>query len=81
MPIMNALNELKNPLNWMNLRLLPYFVLGVLVFSLNSATDFHYFLKGYLVLLEAQVGIVIVYFLMAKLSRSKPRHLISNIQE
>lgn len=56
---------------WM--RLLPYAALGILVFSLNSASDLNYFLKGYLVLLEAQAGIVLIYFLMSKLARSKKR--------
>ncbi|MDF0555958.1 hypothetical protein [Kamptonema sp. UHCC 0994] len=56
---------------WM--RLLPYATLGILVFSLNSASDLNYFLKGYLVLLEAQAGIVLIYFLMSKLARSKKR--------
>ncbi|MDB9510169.1 hypothetical protein PN499_02960 [Kamptonema animale CS-326] len=56
---------------WM--RLLPYAALGIVVFSLNSASDLNYFLKGYLVLLEAQAGIVLIYFLMSKLARSKKR--------
>ena len=54
---------------WM--RLLPYAALGILVFSLNSASDLNYFLRGYLVLLEAQAGIVLIYFMMSKLARSK----------
>lgn len=56
---------------WM--RLLPYAALGIVVFSLNSASDLNYFLRGYLVLLEAQAGIVLIYFMMSKLARSKKR--------
>lgn len=56
---------------WM--RLLPYAALGIVVFSLNSASDLNYFLRGYLVLLEAQAGIVLIYFMMSKLARNKKR--------
>lgn len=56
---------------WM--RLLPYAALGILVFSLNSASDLNYFLRGYLVLLEAQVGIVLIYFIMSKLAKNQKR--------
>jgi len=55
------------------LRLLPYAALGALVFSLNSGTNLNYIFRGYLVLLEAQVGIVLIYFLMSKLTRPNKR--------
>jgi len=59
-----------NPkLNLTKLRLLPYAVCGATIFALTSATNLNYFFRGYLVLLEAQVGIVLIYFLMAKLTR------------
>lgn len=52
------------------LKLLPYLVLGVVVFAFNSQTNGNYMLRGYFTLLEAQVGIVVIYFLMNKLTRA-----------
>lgn len=46
------------------LKLLPYLVLGGVVFTLNSQMDLNYMLRGYFTLLETQVGIVLIYFLM-----------------
>lgn len=51
------------------LRLLPYAALGILIFSFNSYTNLNYFWRGYLVLLEFQAGAVVLYFLLAKLSK------------
>ncbi len=45
------------------LRLFPYLVFGSLVFHLNSMLSVNYLVKGYLVLLESQIGLVILYFL------------------
>ncbi|MGL5058348.1 MAG: hypothetical protein ACRC62_00095 [Microcoleus sp.] len=50
--------------NWM--RFAPYAALGILVFSLNSTSELNYFWKGYLTILQAQVGIVVLYFAMSK---------------
>ncbi len=52
------------------LKLLPYLVLGVVVFAFNSQTNGNYLLRGYFTLLEAQVGIVLIYFLMNKLTKA-----------
>lgn len=46
------------------LKLLPYLVLGGVVFALNSQINLNYMLRGYFTLLETQVGIVLIYFLM-----------------
>lgn len=60
------------------IKLLPYAILGIVVFSLNSATDFNYILRGYLVLLESQIGLVVIYFCFAKLLRKNKRTSIIN---
>jgi hypothetical protein len=51
------------------LKLLPYMLVGLGVFWFNSETNLNYLFRGYLVLLEAQVGILVVYFLMSKINR------------
>jgi hypothetical protein len=56
--------KLEGTPTWM--RFAPYAALGVLVFSLNSASELNYFWKGYLAILEAQAGIVLLYFAMSK---------------
>lgn len=57
-------------------RLIPFILLGLGIFALNSSLDLNYFLRGYLVLLESQVGIVILYFVIAKIvKRSKRQQL------
>lgn len=66
---MSHLNFQKPKLNLTKLRLIPYAVCGATIFSLTSATNLNYVFRGYLVLLEAQVSIVLIYFLMAKLTR------------
>ncbi|MEA5535906.1 hypothetical protein [Crocosphaera sp. XPORK-15E] len=55
----------RNTLRWF--RFLPYLGLGALVFSLNSLTVGNYWIKGYFVLLEAQIGLVILYWMLAHL--------------
>lgn len=64
--------KLERNLTW--LRLIPYAAFGALAFSLTSAANLNYFLRGYLVLLEAQAGIVVIYFLMSKLARINKRN-------
>jgi len=54
-------------------RLLPYIALGNLIFYFNSTTDLNYIFKGYFVLLEVQLGILILLFLTGKLGRHKRR--------
>ena len=57
--------------SWM--RFAPYAALGILIFSLNSASELNYFLRGYFVILEAQAGIVLLYFAMSKLRTNKKK--------
>jgi uncharacterized membrane protein len=52
-------------------RLLPFLALGALVFAFNSSLELNYLVKGYITLLELQAGIVVLYFLLAKLSKSR----------
>jgi F0F1-type ATP synthase assembly protein I len=47
-------------------RFLPYAVFGAVAFSLASASHFHYLLKGYLLVLEIQAALLLVYFLRTK---------------
>jgi uncharacterized membrane protein len=61
--------KLEGTPNWM--RFTPYLALGILVFSLNSASELNYFFRGYLVILEAQAGIVLLYFAMSKFRTNK----------
>lgn len=49
---------------WM--RFAPYVALGILVFSFNSTSELNYFWKGYLTILQAQAGIVMLYFAMSQ---------------
>lgn len=51
------------------LHLLIYVGFGSLVFSLNSMLSVNYLIKGYLVLLESQIGLVTLYFLTRYLKR------------
>lgn len=48
-----------------------YPILGLLVFYGNSQLNINYFVKGYLSLLELQIGILIIYFLFSKLKKTK----------
>jgi hypothetical protein len=52
-------------------RFLPYAVFGAVAFSLASASHFNYFFRGYILLLEIQAGILLVYFLGNRLTKSK----------
>ncbi|MGE5657895.1 MAG: hypothetical protein ACM37W_14920 [Actinomycetota bacterium] len=64
-------HKIEETLNWM--RLLPYAAFGILAFSLTSAADLNYFVKAYLVLLEAQAMMALIYFLRPKLTKSSKR--------
>lgn len=60
------LNSMKQNGQGAWLSLLPYLVLGIIIFSFNSSLDVPYFLRGYLTLLEVQVGLLALYFLLRK---------------
>ncbi len=58
------------------LRWLPYAALGGLIFYLNADFEANYFVRGYLILMQMQVGAIALYWFSAKLSRNsalKPR--------
>ncbi|MFS8117186.1 MAG: hypothetical protein ACMG55_01660 [Microcoleus sp.] len=61
--------KLERAPSWM--RFAPYAALGILIFSFNSGSELNYFLRGYFVILEAQAGIVLLYFAMSKLRTNK----------
>lgn len=63
------IRKLEGTPNWM--RFAPYLALGILLFSLNSASELNYFWRGYFVILEAQAGIVLLYFAMSKFRKHK----------
>jgi len=70
---MNNFNsrKLEGTPSWM--RFAPYAALGILIFSVNSGSELNYFLRGYFVILEAQAGIVLLYFAMSKLRKNKKK--------
>jgi len=53
----------------LRLRLLPYLILGGLIFTVNSSLQLNYFLRGYLTLIESQIVIIAIFFLIAKLAK------------
>lgn len=55
-----------------------YPILGLLVFYGNSQLNLNYFVKGYLSLLELQVGILIIYFLSSKLRKGRAKNKKEN---
>ncbi|MEG4074511.1 hypothetical protein QUA30_17735 [Microcoleus sp. Pol14C2] len=65
---LNSRNLERTP-SWM--RFAPYAALGLLIFSFNSGSELNYFLRGYLVILQAQVGIVLLYFAMSKFRKNQ----------
>ncbi len=63
---MSNLNNQRLILNFNRLRIVPYIAIGCLIFYLNSNLDLNYIVKGYLVLMESQLCIILIYFLSAK---------------
>ncbi len=61
-------HKLERTPSWM--RFAPYAALGILIFSLNSGSELNYFVRGYLVILEAQAAIVLLYFAMSKFRKN-----------
>ena len=52
-----------------NLRFFPLVLVGLAVFALNANPDMHPYLQISIVLLEAKLGILIVYLLAKKTSK------------
>lgn len=48
-------------------KFLPYALVGIAIFTLNGSYDINPYLQVYVTLLEAQLGVVLVYFLTKKL--------------
>ncbi|MCC3411913.1 MAG: hypothetical protein JGK24_10695 [Microcoleus sp. PH2017_29_MFU_D_A] len=61
-------HKLERTPSWM--RFAPYAALGILIFSVNSGSELNYFLRGYSVILQAQAGIVLLYFAMSKFRKN-----------
>jgi hypothetical protein len=53
------------------LKVCPYIILGSIIFAANSANEANYFWKGSLILLEAKVVIVALFFILARAYKSK----------
>lgn len=68
---MSNLNNQRLKLKLHQLRLVPYLAIGSLIFYFNSNLDLNYIVKGYLVLMESQLCIIIIYLLTAKFT-NKP---------
>jgi hypothetical protein len=50
------------------IRLLPYALVGIAVFAFNANPDSNPYLQIYVTILEAQLGIAVVYLLTKKLA-------------
>lgn len=68
---MSNLNSERLKLKFNQLHLISYLAIGSLIFYVNSNLDLNYIVKGYLVLMECQLGIIVIYFLTAKFT-NKP---------
>ncbi|WP_339375573.1 hypothetical protein [Pseudanabaena sp. UWO311] len=53
-----------------NLRFLPFALVGIAAFALNSNPDMHPYLQISIALLEAKLGILVVYLLSKKISKT-----------
>lgn len=68
---MNDFNLSKSNKHLNKLRFLPYVTVGFIIFYLNSSTSLNYLFKSYLVLIEAQFIIILIYFLKAKVGHQR----------
>ncbi|VEP16191.1 conserved hypothetical protein [Hyella patelloides LEGE 07179] len=53
------------------LKYLPYVLLSFIVFGANSGLELNYFVKGYISLIELQVGILLIYFITSKFKKHR----------
>lgn len=59
------------------IKLMPYTILGLLIFLINSQINLNYLLKGYFTLIELQVVMIIMYFyLMPKIAKNTEKRRI-----
>lgn len=56
---------LKSP----GIRFIPYLAFGVFVFWFTSVSDLNDFVRGYLLILQIQGGLLLLYLLMYKLKK------------
>ncbi|OIP77767.1 MAG: hypothetical protein AUK48_03305 [Oscillatoriales cyanobacterium CG2_30_44_21] len=49
------------------LKFLPYALVGIAVFTINANPDANPYLQAYVTLLEAKLGLFLIYFLTKKL--------------
>ncbi len=68
---MSNLNNQRIKIKIHQLRLVPYLAIGSLIFYFNSNLDLNYIVKGYLVLMQSQLCIIVIYFLTARFA-NKP---------
>jgi hypothetical protein len=52
----------------------PYIILGAVIFAMNSNSEMNFFWKGNLILLEAKVGIIVLFFILTKIYKSRKNY-------
>jgi hypothetical protein len=57
----NGLSLLPSKRKW---QLIPFLVMGILIFNQTSTLELNYFAKGYLLIMEIQVAFVVLYWLI-----------------
>ncbi len=57
------------------MRSLPYVIVGALIFSFHSSANLNDFLSVYLILLEAKISLLLIYWLSGgfKSNKNKPK--------
>ncbi|WP_066118090.1 hypothetical protein [Geminocystis sp. NIES-3709] len=64
----NTRSRLSDSYSW---KLIIFLIFGLSIFSLNSLLEVNYFVRNYLIILEIQSSIVLVYFTNIKLKKLK----------
>ncbi len=72
----NKKNDRQKLINLSTWQLLPYVALGILIFVANSNLNINYFFRGYLTMIESQIAIVGLYFMMNKIKKKNQHRLI-----
>lgn len=68
--MISDIKYLKAKLKVPKIRFLPYVVVGIAAFAFNSNPDMHPYLQVSIALLEAKLGILVVYLLSKKISKA-----------
>ena len=74
MKIIKSSNHLSLLSRYRQWQLIPFLVLGLLVFSLNSLIEVNYFIGHYLIILEIQTAIIGSYSIFLKLRKYKNKN-------